>query len=129
MRIVRIAVLLGALGALSACLSPLDQCLRDAGAQEQALREELAERRANLTRGYRIERRLEPVWSMQLCAAPGTGQVFGCSQWEHELRETRAPIDAEYEAERIALLERQLAREEHRAAEAAAQCRATYPAE
>jgi hypothetical protein len=129
MRLLRIVGLFGALGLLSACLSPLDQCLNEAGAQAQELREELAERQANLTRGYRIERETVPRMEMRLCTHPRTGVVFGCSEWVHDLREVRRPINAEYERERIALLERQLAREERRAADAAAQCRATYPAE
>jgi hypothetical protein len=111
---------------LAGCLSPLDQCLWDAGGQAREIRAELDERRANLARGYRIERRELPVFP-RFCTDPVTGAVYGCTDWVPEVEIRHRPIHPEYERERIALLERQLSREERRAAEAAAQCRATYP--
>lgn len=113
---------------LGGCLSPLDQCLYQAEAQARELRAELAERRANLTRGYRIERRELPVFP-RFCTDPATGAIYGCTDWVPEIEIVHRPINPEIERERIALIERQLAREERRASEAATQCRATYPAD
>jgi hypothetical protein len=114
--------------ALSGCASPLQQCLWGAEAQAREIRDELAERQANLARGFRVEYREMPVFP-RFCTDPATGAVYGCTDWVPEVEVVHRPINPEYERERIALLEQQLSREERRAADAAAQCRATYPAE
>jgi hypothetical protein len=124
---IRSAAILAVAMFLAGCLSPLDQCLWEADAQAREIRDELQERRANLARGFRIERRELPVFP-RFCTDPVTGAVHGCTDWVPEIEIVHRRINPEYERERIALLERQLAREERRAAEAAAQCRVTYPA-
>lgn len=122
-----------ALTALAACQTPLEQCLSQAAAPASELREELAERRANLTRGYRIERENAPILVMTHCHAPGqppsTVNIYPCTEWVDQVHERRVPIDPQVEAERIALLERQVARAEAQEAQAVRACRATYPAE
>ena len=112
---------------LAGCLSPLDQCLSEAGAQTREIRRELDTRRENLHYGYSIERITAPELVADVCVGAG-GVTTICQRWSQEVREIRHPVDRTYEAERIALLERQLAREESRSAAAAAQCRVTYPA-
>ena len=116
---------------LAGCQTPLEQCLSRADAPAADLRAELAERRANLTRGYRLDRQLVPVLETRMCTLPGPvpGSVQGvpCPGWSQEWRETRAPIDPVVEAERIALIERQLARAQGQAETQAQACRAAYP--
>lgn len=120
-----------ALLVLAACQTPLEQCLSDAARPATELREELAERRANLTRGYRIERESMPVMVMTTCYRQGRLGVvrpYPCSEWVNEVQNRRVPIDAQVESERIALLERQLARAEAQEAQALRNCRASFPA-
>lgn len=112
---------------LAGCQSPLDQCLSQAGTQTREIRRELDTRRENLRYGYSIERITMPELVTDVCVGAG-GVTTICHRWSQEVQEIRHPVDRTYEAERIALLERQLAREESRAAAASAQCRATYPA-
>jgi len=120
-------VVLAGLGVLAGCATPLQQCLNTADRDQRAILFELDERRANLRRGYRIERVMAPELVPALCPGPG-GALQPCMRWAQDTREILHRINPELEAERIALLEQQLAREERRAAQAAAACRATYPA-
>ena len=126
MRIGGLAVLAVA-GLLAGCVTPLDQCLWDAGTQTRELRSELAERQANLARGFRIERREMPVIFPSFCVHPVTGALYGCTDWVPPVEIIHHPIDPRIERERIELLERQIAREERREAAAQAQCRAAFP--
>ena len=116
-----------ALLVLSACQTPLEQCLSQADAPAADLRAQLAERNANLTRGYRLDQRIVTMPEFRLCAVPGSTQTVMCTEWVDTVHTQRTPIDPRVEAEAIALLERQLERAGRQAAQEARTCRATYP--
>ena len=118
-----------ALAFLGACQTPLEACLSRADAPAADLREELAERRANLTRGYRLDRHIVQVPEFRRCAVPNSTETYPCTEWVDTVQTRRAPIDPRVEAEAIALLERQLTRASTQAAQDARTCRATYPEE
>lgn len=127
----RAALVLPALLILAACATPLEQCLNDATRESRALNAEIGERRLNLARGFAMEQVVVPDFGPRLCppppgSPPGTGYVT-CFEWEDRVIERRRPIDPVVERERIAALEAILAREERRATQAAAQCRAQFP--
>ncbi|WP_417586561.1 hypothetical protein [Pararhodobacter oceanensis] len=128
MTLLRTTMILAGLVVLAGCATPLEQCLYAAERDQREISRELDERRGNLQRGFRIERVLTPVMASGFCVN-AEGVLEPCMRWEHETRETHHRINPELEAERIALLERQLAREDGRVAQASASCRATYPAE
>lgn len=111
---------------LAGCATPLDQCLRAANRDVLEIQRELDIRRGNVQRGTRIERIVMPELQMTVCPGP-MGQPVPCQRWVQETHEVFYPINRDLERERIALLERQLTRAEVAAAQAAAQCRATYP--
>lgn len=115
-------------GLLAGCLSPLDQCLVQAGQEARDIRRDLDASRNAVRYGYRIERVTVPELVPSVCVGAG-GVAEPCMHWSHEPREIRHPINRANERERVELLERQLARAERREAQAATQCRATYPAE
>ena len=123
---------LAALLMLAACATPLEQCLSDATRETRALNAEIGERRLNLARGYAVDQVIVPDFFPALCpppagAPPGTpAQV--CMEWGERAVSRRVPIDPVVERERIAALESILARQERRADQAAAQCRAQFPA-
>lgn len=134
----KLALPLGLVGVLSGCLSPLDQCLSSAGRESREIRRELTEARLDLSRGYRVEIITVPVLAPPITATPaicmGPGQVpASCARWiappQDMQQEIHHPINRANQRERIELLERQLDRAERREGRAAAQCRATYPAE
>lgn len=120
-------IALGLLGLLAACATPLEQCLSTATTELRAIERELGERRLALNRGFSVEYVRVPTWGPGLCPGPG-GTSVACLRPDYDVEEIHHRINPERERERIALLERQLAREERRAAEAQGQCRATYPA-
>ena len=122
----RTGLALLALAALAGCATPLQQCLVQADRDRVTVQRELDERRQNLRRGSSIERVTVPVLMPGFCVGPG-GAAATCLRWEHETQEIFHPINPEFEAERIALLERQLARAAAAQEQAAAQCRAAYP--
>ena len=111
--------------ALSAC-SPLAQGLIAADQDTLQVRRALDEHRANLARGYAIERIQVPEFMPMMCVVPGGG--MHCRSWDYWTEERRHPINRTFEAERVALLERQLAQAEAQAERARAQCRAAHPA-
>jgi len=113
--------------ALSAC-SPLSQCIVAAEQDVRDVTRELNERRANLNRGYAVERIRVPQMRRSLCLRPD-GSAVPCrgGMWDYSVEEIRHPINRGFEAERVALLERQLAQAEAEAERGRAQCRATYP--
>lgn len=114
-----------ALALLGAC-SPLQQCLSAADRDIREISRELDERRANLARGYSVERGYQQELVSSICPGP-QGQPVPCMRWENVPTATTHRINRAYEAERVALLEQQLARAEAEAESARAQCAATYP--
>ncbi|MFN4100936.1 MAG: hypothetical protein ACK4GT_14270 [Pararhodobacter sp.] len=123
MRMICLGVAMAA--ALSAC-SPLNQCIVAAEQDVREVTRELTERRANLNRGYAIERIRVPEMVHSVCGGPG-GVAVPCGRWDYSIEEIRHPINRGFEAERVALLERQLVEAEAQAERGRAQCRATYP--
>lgn len=119
------AVALVALGLLAGCATPLEQCLIRADSDRLAVQRELDERRQNLQRGFSIERVSVPVMVPSLCGGPGA-TPSACLRMETDTQEILHPIKPTFEAERIALLERQLSRAQAQQTAAAAQCRATH---
>ena len=122
---IRMVLLAGGLAALAGC-SPLQQCLAVADQDVREITRELDTRRANLRYGYSIERIAVPEMVSAFCPGPG-GAPVPCMHWEQSTQEIRHPINPDFERERIALLERQLATAEAQAVRARAQCAATYP--
>lgn len=115
-------------GLLGACASPLERCVAEAGREVGFLEQELTERRVNIARGYAVHR--EPVMDFMpgLCFSASLGSYYTCMEPVERLRETRRPINAADERERIAQLERSLTRERAQAERARAQCVAQFPA-
>ena len=111
---------------LAGCATPLQQCLLSANQDVLDIQRELAERRANERRGYRIERILAPDLIPAMCPGPG-GVPQPCMRWSQEPQEIYHRINRDLERERIVLLESQLQRAEIAAEQASAQCRAIYP--
>lgn len=109
------------------CATPLQQCLYAANQDVLDIQRELDERRVSVRTGYRIERILAPELVTETCPTPG-GTWVPCTHWSQEVQEIHHRINPALEAERVALLERQLERAQRRAVQAEAQCRATYPA-
>ncbi|WP_127106786.1 hypothetical protein [Pararhodobacter zhoushanensis] len=112
---------------LAGCATPLQQCLYDAEQPAREIERTLSEEYATLSRGYSIERIRVPTMSMGVCGGPG-GAAVPCARPDYDINEIHHRVDRDLVRERIALLERQLARERPRAAAASAQCQATYPA-
>jgi len=113
---------------IAGCASPRDLCLRQANQDVRDIQRELDERRGNVQRGYRIERIEVPQLLRMMCPGPG-GVAVPCQRWSTVTEEVHYPINRDLERERIALLERQLTREEAAAVRASAECRAAHPEE
>lgn len=112
--------------ALAGCQTPIQHCLSEASRDGLAVQRELDERRENLRRGYAVEQVQRPILHPRQCGGAGAAAVT-CLLLEPETLEIRHPINRTFEGERIALLERQLARAQASQEQAAARCRATYP--
>jgi len=128
MGLVKFALAIVGLAILAGCATPLQQCLYAANQDVLDIQRDLDAGRNAVRYGYRIERVMMPELVTTVCPGP-SGTVQPCTRWSQEVHEIRHPVNRELERERVALLEQQLARAERRAAQAAAQCRATYPAE
>lgn len=113
---------------LAGCATPLERCLMQASTEVRFLEAELTERRMNIARGYAVREERQIQWFPDLCYGP-RGQVFSCMEPVEQVREIRRPINVGDEEERIAQLERSLARDRRTAAQAQAQCRADFPDE
>ena len=116
---------LAALALLTACATPLERCVMGAEREIRLLQQELTERRVNLARGYAIERRIQPQMGPAWCRDP-YGRVYRCIDWIDTVREFRRPINITTERERIALLERAIAREREIADRQIEACRARF---
>lgn len=116
----------GAMLLLTGCATPLQQCILTANQDVLDIQRELDERRNNIRRGYAIERILVPEFAAVMCPGAG-GLLTPCTRWVQETQEIHHRINPALEQERVALLERQLQREQINAERATAQCRATYP--
>lgn len=125
--LIRATVFAGLALALNGCATPLEQCIAGANAEVRFLQEELTERRVNIARGYAIQRNTRTEMMPEFCYSPVTGMRFMCMAPVQTLHESRRPINVADEQERIAQLERALAREEQRAAQATGQCHAQFP--
>ena len=112
---------------LNGCATPQQQCIAGAQAEVRFLEEELTERRVNIARGYAIHRETRTEMLPGFCYSPVSRMQFMCMEPVHTQRETRRPINVADEQERIAQLERALARERQRAAQAVDECRAQFP--
>lgn len=121
------SVLLGFSLALAGCATPQQQCVMGATAELRYLEEELTERRVNIARGYAIQREFRTEMRPDFCYSPFHGMSFMCMEPVQTVRETRRPINVADEQERIAQLERALARERRLSEQAVAQCRAQFP--
>jgi len=109
------------------CATPLEQCISQAGTEVRFLEEELAERRMNIARGYAIRRDVTTTMVPELCYTPLEGIRYFCWEPMQTVQETRRPINVGDEQERIAQLERALARDRRAMELSIAQCRAQYP--
>lgn len=112
---------------LAGCASPVERCLAEAGREVALLEEEQTERRVNIARGYALHREVVVDFMPGLCFSPLLDAYRTCMEPVERLRETRRPINVDDERERIAQLERSLARERVRAGQARAQCIAQFP--
>lgn len=124
---IRTSLIAAAILTMSACATPQQHCIAGAQAEVRFLEEELTERRVNIARGYAIHRTPRTEMLPEFCYSPLTGMRFMCMDPVQTVRETRRPINVADEQERIAQLERALARERERAAQAVSQCRAQFP--
>jgi hypothetical protein len=118
---------LAALALLAGCATPLERCVLRAEREVRILTEELAERTANVIRGYAIERRVVQRMGPAWCRDPRTGRPYHCIDWIDGVEEYRRPINVALERERVAMLERAVARERQLADRQIAACRAQYP--
>lgn len=122
------AVIVGAtVLVVTGCATPQQQCVAGATAEVRFLEEELVERRVNIARGYAIRRETRTEMLPEFCYSPVTQMRFMCMEPVHTVRESRRPINVTDEQERIAQLERALARERQLADQAVNQCRAQFP--
>lgn len=123
---VGLALGLAGSGLLAGCATPLQQCLRVANQDVLDIQRDLDAGRNSVRYGYRIERIMAPEMISTICYGPG-GVASPCMRWSQEVQEIRHPVNRDLERERVALLEQQLERAQRQAAQAEAQCRATYP--
>lgn len=119
-------VLAGAL-VVTGCATPLQQCLSSAYSEVRFLEEELTERRVNIARGYAIHRETQVEMMPDFCWSRAYRRSFMCMEPVPMTRESRRPINEADERERIAQLERALARERATAAQVDARCHAQFP--
>jgi len=112
---------------LTGCATPQQQCIAGATAEVRFLEEELVERRVNIARGYAIRRETRAEMLPQFCYSPVTRMRVMCMEPVHTVHESRRPINVADEQERIAQLERALARERQLAEQSVNQCRAQFP--
>ena len=117
---------LAALVLLAGCATPLERCVLRAERDLRQLTEELAERQANVTRGYAIERRVVPQMAPTLCRDRETGRPYTCIDWVDTVREIRRPVNLALERERVAFLEGAIARERARADSRIDACRVEF---
>jgi hypothetical protein len=123
--VLRTIAAVAALALLAGCATPLDRCILRAERETRLLQEELTERRVNLARGYAIERRIQPQMAPVWCR-DRYGRPYTCIDWVDTVREFRRPINVTTERERVALLERAIAREREIAERQIAACRAQF---
>lgn len=126
MPVLRPAAALVALALLAGCATPLERCLMKAEREVRVLTEELAERTANVIRGYAIEHRIVPRMGPAWCRDPD-GRLHTCFDWVETVQTIRRPVNVAVERERVAMLERAIARERRIAEQQIAACRAHFP--
>ncbi len=118
----------GALLALGACATPLEQCLSRAQTDLRVVDRLIAESELTLARGYGLEERTNVSEQLRFCAQ-ADGSVAACYVPIATRRSEPVAVDLEAEARKLASLKQKRAELAERAAAQAASCRATYPAE
>ncbi|MBD3679407.1 MAG: hypothetical protein HUJ27_13550 [Rhodobacteraceae bacterium] len=128
---------------LAACVSPLNQCIRSASAEYDALVSEQQTLRQNVARGYAIHTQSEPYQTASTCTREvqrigrmpdgSSGQVtveesYPCTTTSYRTVETPIAIDTQGSMDRIAEIERQLPAARARRDVGVEQCRAANPA-
>jgi hypothetical protein len=119
-------VALSAVLLLSACGTPLQQCLWRAEADLRSLETERAERHRSLDRGYALERQLSPFVGPAFCPHPVTAAPVPCASFGDRWDTVPVPINRRLETQRVAVLDRMIAEERARVAPAQSACRAQF---
>lgn len=112
--------------ALSACLSPREQCEKDATANIRGLELAIANAQANIDRGYAIRQEDDTRFTYGLCNRSGNFQM--CLKDEVRTKDVPVAIDLDEERRKLASAKKRLEQEKRLASSRVAQCQAQYPA-
>lgn len=117
---------------LTACATPREACIADVTREVRVLDGLIAETRANLSRGFAVERREEVVTRRTFCTGrneDGTTFRFRCEETDTRTREIPVAIDLNAERAKLESLEQRQAQNRINAQAGIAQCQAQFPAE
>ena len=111
---------------LSACATPLQQCLNAADRPQKELSRAIETAELNIARGYAVHRSRDYYTYWGTCHDYYKGYYL-CPKTGTRIKETPVAIDVGEERKKLAALRKSLPGAQARAQTAAHQCRATYP--
>lgn len=125
MTALRTLALLG-LATLTACATPLEQCISAANQNVRAINAGIATAEGNISRGYAIHENTEQYISYGTCYN-SLGQPYVCPETAYRTVETPVAIDVAEQRKRRDELRKLLPEAEERARRATAQCYQLHP--
>ena len=117
---------------LTACATPREACIADVTRDVRVLDGLIAETRANLSRGFAVERREDVVTRTTFCTGrneDGSTFRFRCEETDTRTREIPVAIDLNAERAKLDSLEQRQAQNRINAQAGIAQCQAQFPAD
>lgn len=111
--------------ALAACAAPKQRCISDATEDLRVVNGLIAETRANIERGYAIEREPEPSVGISFCTGR-RGNLVLCSQTETDYRDRPVALDLAAEQRKLTSLEQKRAELEVRTRRELDRCDAEF---
>lgn len=115
---------------LAACATPREACVNRASKDLRVLNTLIAETRANVDRGYAIEREAYVTTGFQMCVRSGTDTVEGvwCRHPETRYRDRQVAIDPAAELRKLRNMRIKRDQLEREARARVAACDRAYPA-
>ncbi len=127
MKIAVAPAILACLTLVSACSTPLENCISNAQSNYNATYRAIQVAQENVARGYAINRQRVPYQTTGICYNYTIGN-YSCMQTDYRTEETPVSIDVNEERQKIKEYSAALPSLQRQAGAATAQCQQTYPA-
>lgn len=122
----RAIMALSAILALTACATPYEQCISQAGSELHQQERQIQQTQANINRGYAVHTQSVPYTVAKECVNEDK-QVYRCDEVRYHTEQTPVPIDIATETRKLSRLTKGLDALRRETQDWEHSCRAKYP--